>query len=59
MGEALPAHQSGLHSHSVINASLAAYSTSLHVAAGTADVGQLQHVGKTVCDVAPAEYCAL
>ena len=58
MGEALPAHQSGLHSHSVINASLAAYSASLHDAAGTADVGQLQHV-ETVCDVAPAEYCAL
>jgi len=41
MGKALPALQSSLHSHPVINASLAAYSKSLHVLACTADVGQL------------------
>ena len=48
MGKTWPALQSSLYSHAVINASLAAYSKSLQVSAGTADVGQLPHVGKTV-----------
>ena len=48
-----------LHSHSVINASLAACSKTLHASACTADVGQLQHVGRTVCGVMSTEYCPL
>ena len=48
MGKTWPALQSSLHSHAVINASLAAYSKCLHVSAGTANVEQLQHVGSSV-----------
>ncbi len=59
MREALPAFQSSLHSHPVINASLAAQRESLRVLTCTADVGQLQHLGKTIFDVLPTEYCPL